>query len=173
MPYMGQNPCQCQGFDSSIVNPLFFTPHSLAARGGLCLYCPCFRPFYAKTTAKRGMMRKIIIKHVVLVATSVLLVSFAAVSVHGQEAKQMYEATCAACHGVSGKGDGPAGQALQPKPVDFTTALKGKDEAYLTKVITEGGTGVGKSPMMPAYQDVFSDEQIQGLIQYVKGFASP
>jgi len=32
---------------------------------------------------------------------------------------------------------------------------------------------VGKSPMMPAYQDVFSDEQIQGLIQYVKGFASP
>jgi len=118
-------------------------------------------------------MRQIIIKHVVLMATSVLLISLAAFSVQGQEAKQLYEATCAACHGVSGKGDGPAGQALQPKPVDFTTALKGKDEAYLTKVITEGGTGVGKSPMMPAYQGVLSDEQIQGLIQYVKGFASP
>jgi hypothetical protein len=26
---------------------------------------------------------------------------------------------------------------------------------------------------MPAYQGIFSDGQIQGLIQYVKGFASP
>jgi mono/diheme cytochrome c family protein len=119
------------------------------------------------------MMRKIIIKHVVLVATSVLLISLAAFSVHGQEAKQLYEQTCAVCHGASGKGDGPTGQALQPKPADLATALKGKDEAYLIKVITEGGTSVGKSPMMPAYQGVFSDEQIQGLIQYVKGFASP
>jgi len=119
------------------------------------------------------MVRKIIIKQVVLVATSVLLISLAAVSVRGQEAKQLYEATCAACHGAGGTGDGPAGQALQPKPADFATALKGKDEAYLTKVITEGGTGVGKSPMMPAYQGVLSEEQIKSLIQHLKGFASP
>ena len=119
------------------------------------------------------MMRKIIIKHVVLVATSILLISLAALSAHGQEAKQLYEQTCAGCHGASGKGDGPTGQMLQPKPADFTTALRGKDEAYLTKVIREGGTSVGKSPMMPPYQGVFSDEQIQGLIQYLKGFASP
>jgi mono/diheme cytochrome c family protein len=119
------------------------------------------------------MMRKIIIKHGVLVTTSVLLLSLAAASVQGQEAKQLYEATCAACHGASGKGDGPAGQALQPKPADFATALKGKNEAYLTKVVTEGGPSVGKSPMMPAYQGILSDEQIQSLIQYVKGFASP
>jgi len=118
-------------------------------------------------------MRQIIIKHGVLVVTSTLLISFAAVSVQGQEAKQLYEATCASCHGASGKGDGPSGQALQPKPADFATALKGKDEAYLTKVITEGGTGVGKSPMMPSYEGIFSDGQIQGLIEYLKGFASP
>ncbi len=118
-------------------------------------------------------MQKIISKHVVLVATSVLLISLAPFSVHGQEAKQLYEKACATCHGASGKGDGPTGQMLQPKPADFTTALKGKDEAYLTKVITEGGTSVRKSPMMPPYQGVLSNEQIQGLIQYVKGFASP
>ncbi len=119
------------------------------------------------------MMRKIIIKHVVLVATGVLLISLVAFGVHGQEAKQLYEQTCATCHGASGRGDGLTGQALQPKPADLATALQGKDEAYLTKVITEGGASVGKSPMMPAYQGVLSDEQIQGLIQYVKGFASP
>ena len=118
-------------------------------------------------------MRKRIIKHVGLVATSALLLSLAASSVQGQEAKQLYEQICATCHGVSGKGDGPSGQALEPKPADFATALQGKDDAYLTKVITEGGTSVGKSPMMPAYQDVFSEDQIQGLIQYVKRLASP
>ncbi|HEV8715282.1 MAG TPA: cytochrome c [Candidatus Binatia bacterium] len=119
------------------------------------------------------MMQKIVIKHIVLVATSVLLISLATFSVHGQEAKPLYEQIGAACHGVSGKGDGPTGQMLQPKPADFSTALKDKDEAYLTKVIREGGTSVGKSPMMPPYQGVFNDEQIQGLIQYVKKFASP
>ena len=118
-------------------------------------------------------MRKIIIKYRVSVTTAVLLISLAAFSVQGQEAKQLYEATCASCHGVSGKGDGPSGQALQPKPADFTTTLKGKDEVYLTKVIMEGGASVGKSPMMPAYKGFFSDEQIQGLIRYVKGFVSP
>jgi len=119
------------------------------------------------------MMWKTIVKHVVLVAATVLLVSLAAFSARGQEAKQLYEQTCAGCHGVNGKGDGPTGQMLQPKPADFTTALKDKDEAYLTKVIREGGASVGKSPLMPPYQGVFSDEQIQGLIQYVKKFTSP
>ena len=128
----------------------------------------CLRSFY-----KVGVMGKILIKHVVLVATNALLVSLTASVVHGQEAKQLYEQICATCHGASGKGDGPTGQALQPKPADLATALQGKDEAYLAKVIMEGGSGVGKSSMMPAYQGVLSEEQIQSLIQYVKKFASP
>lgn len=129
--------------------------------------------FITKTAAKRGKMRKSMIKPVVRVATGVLVLSLAAFPVRGQEAEQLYEQTCAPCHGASGKGDGPTGQALQPKPADFATALQGKDDAYLTKVVTEGGTSVGKSPMMPAYQGVFSDEQIQSLIQYLKRFSSP
>ncbi|MBI3798509.1 MAG: cytochrome c [Deltaproteobacteria bacterium] len=118
-------------------------------------------------------MPQIVTKHRVLVTTSVLLISLAAFSVHGQEAKQLYEQTCATCHGTHGKGDGPTGQMLQPKPADFTTALRGKDVAYLTKVIREGGPSVGKSPLMPTFQGVLSDKQIQDLIQYVKGFVSP
>ena len=118
-------------------------------------------------------MPQISIKHRVLVATCVLLMSLAAFSVHGQEAKQLYEQTCATCHGADGKGDGPTGQMLQPKPADFTTALKGKDAAYLTKVIREGGPSVGKSPLMPSFEGILSDKQIQDLIQFVKEFVSP
>jgi len=94
-------------------------------------------------------------------------------SIQGQEAKQLYEETCALCHGVSGKGDGPSGQFLQPKPADFSTVLQGKDDAYMAKVINEGGAGVGKSSIMPAYKGALSNDQIQGLVQYLKGFLSP
>jgi mono/diheme cytochrome c family protein len=38
-----------------------------------------------------------------------------------KEAKQMFMDYCASCHGVSGKGDGPAAQALKIRPADLTT----------------------------------------------------
>jgi len=117
-------------------------------------------------------MPKIVITHVVLVATNILLINFAALSAYGQEAKQLYEQTCATCHGTNGQGDGPTSRVLQPKPANLTVVLKGKDEAYLTKIIRGGGASVGKSPLMPSYQDLLSDEQIRSLIQYVRGFVS-
>jgi mono/diheme cytochrome c family protein len=120
-----------------------------------------------------GMRGRIVIKGAALAAASFFLASLTVPFVQGQEVKQLYEENCALCHGVSGKGDGPSGQFLQPKPADFSTVLQGKDDAYIAKVINEGGAGVGKSSVMPAYEGVFSRKQIQGLAQYLKGFLSP
>ena len=92
---------------------------------------------------------------------------------HGQEAKQLYEQTCALCHGTGGKGDGPTSQSLEPKPADLTVVVKKKSDAYLTKLITEGGPGVGKSPLMPSYKGILNDEQVRSVIQYVKRLAAP
>ena len=36
--------------------------------------------------------------------------------------KTAFEANCAACHGVSGHGDGPLAQTFNPPAADFTTA---------------------------------------------------
>lgn len=36
------------------------------------------------------------------------------------QGKQIYDDRCAACHGASGKGDGPAAAALNPKPANLT-----------------------------------------------------
>ena len=115
-------------------------------------------------------MRKIVIKLRMLVTINILLLNFAAVSAYGQEAKQLYEQTCSMCHGTNGKGDGPNAQVLQPKPADLTIALKGKKDTYLAKLIKEGGGSVGKSPLMPSYKGLLSDEQVQSLIKHVKGF---
>ncbi len=111
-------------------------------------------------------------KPVLLVTASVFFIYLAAEAAYGQEAKQLYDQTCAMCHGPEGKGDGPTAQVLQPKPANLATVLKGKDTAYLTKLLKEGGASVGKSPLMPSYEGILNDEQIRALIKYVKGFTA-
>jgi cytochrome c553 len=120
---------------------------------------------------KRGRMRKTVLL-TWQVAVSVLLVNLFVFSAYGQDGKQLYEQTCAMCHGVSGKGDGPTSQVLQPKPANLTVVLKDKKDAYLTKLIREGGASVGKSPLMPSYKGILNDKQMKSLIQYMKGFVA-
>jgi hypothetical protein len=45
------------------------------------------------------------------------------VPLHGRE---LYMRYCGSCHGVGGKGDGPASKALRPRPTDLTR-LRARD----------------------------------------------
>ncbi len=91
----------------------------------------------------------------------------------GQDAakgKATFEQYCASCHGSSGKGDGPAGGALNPKPKDLTTPgyVKGLKDDYMTKLIKEGGQAVGKSPLMPPWGSALKDDDVKNVIAYVR-----
>ena len=92
--------------------------------------------------------------------------------------KVLFETNCATCHGVSGKGDGPVGAALQPPPRDFTkgefkfdTDKDGKTgtDADLTNVIKNGAAAFGGSPMMAPWAQL-PDSDIADLIAYVRTF---
>ncbi len=67
--------------------------------------------------------------------------------------KDLYTKDCAACHGPTGKGDGPAAAALNPKPADFTNKayIAGLKDQYLFDVVQKGGPAVGKSPLMAPF----------------------
>ncbi len=62
--------------------------------------------------------------------------------------KQTYDDKCAACHGTTGQGNGPAAASLNPKPVNFT------DKAFMQGLpvdchfyrISEGVQGTGMPP---------------------------
>ncbi|HEV2171165.1 MAG TPA: cytochrome c [Candidatus Binatus sp.] len=88
-----------------------------------------------------------------------------------QNAADVYAQKCAACHGPSGKGDGPDGQVMVPPPGPFSTALKGKSDSWIATVITKGGPAVGMTPEMPPHPTL-SSNQVKALIQYIKALKS-
>ena len=78
---------------------------------------------------------------VTAIVLGLLLVGARAGSAAGDLAKgkALYDKYCVACHGVQGKGDGPAGRMLKPPAADFTSAAsKKKSEAEMTQVIENG-----------------------------------
>ncbi|MGD0073000.1 MAG: cytochrome c [Candidatus Binataceae bacterium] len=113
-------------------------------------------------------VRNLMAKGIVLGAAVATLTGLVASRAWADDAKGLYDDKCAGCHGSSGKGDGPAGAALTPTPPNFSTSLKGKDDAYLAKIIKDGGEAVKKSASMPANSDL-TDAQIKALVQYIKG----
>lgn len=54
--------------------------------------------------------------------------------------KTLYDTNCASCHGATGKGEGPAGASLDPKPADLTEMSPTDDtDAFIYWRIAEGG----------------------------------
>jgi mono/diheme cytochrome c family protein len=98
-------------------------------------------------------------------------ISFATVSVQAQDATAIYAQKCVSCHGVQGKGDGPAGKYLNPKPNDFAMSLKDKTDDWIAKAIKGGGVAVGLSPVMPPYPDL-NDDQVKAVVDYIKKLGS-
>lgn len=89
------------------------------------------------------------------------------------EAQETYAQRCAMCHGTSGKGDGSAAAALNPKPRNYTDAAwqKSVKDEDLRTVILKGGAGAGKSPLMPASPDLESKPAVvAGLISIIRSY---
>lgn len=104
-----------------------------------------------------------------LLTLSIALLVLAAWSSRADDAKAIYDKSCAKCHGEDGKGQTKMGQKLGCK--DYTDAKVQadlKDDAA-TKAIKEGlKDSDGKTLMKPA--EDLSDADIKGLIAYFRAF---
>jgi mono/diheme cytochrome c family protein len=73
--------------------------------------------------------------------------------------------TCAECHGATGKGNGVYGTATYPNATDLTSGdAKEKSDAELFWITKNGLSFTG----MPAFSDQFSDQEIWGLVAYMR-----
>jgi copper transport protein len=84
------------------------------------------------------------------------------------EGRQLYEQQgCVDCHGVSGRGDGPLGRTLRPRPADFRIHMAaGHTDGELFDWISNGVPGTA----MPPYADRLTEEQRWHLINFIRGF---
>jgi mono/diheme cytochrome c family protein len=82
---------------------------------------------------------------------------------------RVYTERCSACHGEHGRGDGPTAPALQPPPRDFGNAdfWKTHTAADLRAVVKGGKPGT----MMPGFQGVLSDAEIDAVVASLRRFA--
>jgi mono/diheme cytochrome c family protein len=78
------------------------------------------------------------------------------------EADTIFKTRCFTCHGVEGKGDGPAAAALNPKPRAFGDKewQKTVTDEHIEKIILLGGAAVGKSPLMPPNPDLEGKKEV-------------
>ncbi len=88
--------------------------------------------------------------------------------------RQIYAQQCAACHGMTGRGDGEAAYLLYPKPRDFVAAKyrlvstwdRVPTDQDLFETISRGMPGSA----MPSWEHLAS-EQRWGLVYYIKSLA--
>ncbi len=80
--------------------------------------------------------------------------------------RAVYLANCLACHGETGKGDGPAAAALDPKPNDLADpkVWEQSDGAIFWKITR------GRAPM-PAYKNLLTDQERWNVLNYMRTFA--
>ena len=77
--------------------------------------------------------------------------------------------TCFNCHGLSGKGDGPAGAILNPTPRNFTNPKfhKLRSDGEMFWVIKNGSAGTG---MVPLIGTAITEEEAWFAITYERTF---
>jgi len=96
-----------------------------------------------------------------LLALAIMFVSGAVVRADGAGD---FKAKCAACHGADGTGSTATGKALKVRDL-ASSDVQSQSDAQLTDIVTNGKN------KMPAYKGKLTDDQIKGLVAYIRGLA--
>ena len=98
---------------------------------------------------------------------------------------EMYRAHCAVCHGLDGKGNGPAASAMKSQPTDLTQLARKHDGKFPANSVASAlkfgsgsGAGAHGSAQMPVWGplfqslDKFNDtvvqQRVSNLINYIE-----
>lgn len=119
---------------------------------------------------------------IVLTAVGTVLAAGQTASTAAISGSDLFYNNCAACHGVTGKGDGPMGQVLRVRPADLTTLAKrtgGKFPAAEVYQMIDGRNPAVRGhggPDMPVWGDVFAakgstasvKDRVNALVKHIE-----
>ena len=104
-------------------------------------------------------------KTIVIIAVSLFAAS--AASLHAADAKALWDANCAQCHGKSGAADTKMGKTLNAKDLTDPKVQAAFTDAKATESIKEGVKENGKTTMK-AFGGKLSADEIKALVAYVR-----
>jgi cbb3-type cytochrome c oxidase subunit III len=89
--------------------------------------------------------------------------------------RKLYMTHCYTCHGVTGRGDGPAATRLEPKPRNLTddAYMSRKSDQDLYNVISGGSPALHRFSGMPDWKTMFYPERIWDLVAYLRTLHRP
>ena len=119
-----------------------------------------------------------------LVAISIILLLLTACGGDAQtlspaqlaEGKALYEANCAACHGINGEGqenwqNNNEDGTLRAPPHDSSGHTWHHTDQLLLQITSKGGKGLNSR--MPAFEEKLTSEEITLTLEYIKTFWEP
>jgi mono/diheme cytochrome c family protein len=82
----------------------------------------------------------------------------------------LYAKWCAACHGASGRGDGPNAARLPIKPAAHSSgeAMSARPDDSLFDTIASGGAVMNRSPRMPPFGGSLTTAEIRALVRHIR-----
>jgi mono/diheme cytochrome c family protein len=92
------------------------------------------------------------------------------------QAREMYDAKCARCHGSNGAANGPFTDSLTPRPQNYTDPAwqASVTDDQIKEIIVRGGLHMGKSPAMPGIRSLKNHpELLDGLVKLIRSFGKP
>lgn len=104
-----------------------------------------------------------------LIIVAALFTSMAAFAGPGNASagKAVFQQNCVVCHGATGKGDGAAAAGLNPKPANFSERLASTEDKQV-RVVTNGGASEKLSPLMPAFGEMLSAQQVRDVVAFIR-----
>lgn len=79
-----------------------------------------------------------------------------------QKGKDLYQKHCTLCHGIEGRGDGPAAKGLKQKPSNLVAMSGMHEDGDIAWKLAEGRGA------MPGYKERLKDEQIWDLVNFIQ-----
>ena len=114
------------------------------------------------------------LKHAIPVPilAAALLVSTSAAAEESGEVQtyaHVYDTYCAQCHGVNrnGKGVNTVALAVQPRDHSDPKGMSSLPRDEILSAIRDGGASVNKSALMPPWNSVLTEEQIEHMADYL------
>ena len=106
---------------------------------------------------------------VIFVAAAMMMFSSAAWPQN--DAPHIFQTVCAECHGADGSGHTPKGQAGSIPDMRSAEVQKRSDADLAEMIINGKRSSRGLNYSMPSNKGKLTDQQVKGLVAYIRGLA--